>query len=196
MDEPTTELVGRWRLGDEAAATELYERYIERLLGMVSTQLSPKYWASIGADDLCQSAMKSMLRRVRQGHFVFENDVAVWKLLVTIALNKLRNKLKRPVAVSGHGEDGRRFLLDCLSREPGLAEALEFQDLWEEICGHISEAEQEFLRLRMEGYKQKEIAEETGIPTRTLRRFPSRICAKVAHLFAMDAPSDDNSPAG
>ena len=42
MDQPDLELVERWRSGDQQAAAQLYQRYVERISHLVTGQLSAK----------------------------------------------------------------------------------------------------------------------------------------------------------
>jgi RNA polymerase sigma-70 factor (ECF subfamily) len=195
MEESGTHLVDRWRSGDEEAATELYQRYIQRLLNVVNMHLTQRIRAQVEADDICQSVFRSLFRRVQQGRFEFHDDGDLWKLMVTVALNKVRNRVrflgagKRDVAREVHARDASEpdaFVVHSLSREPSIEEAAEFQDLVEKVCRQLPPETRELLRLRMDGYSQEEIAERLSLCTRTIRRMNERIRDQVVSILKID----------
>ena len=61
-DENSINLLQRWRDGDEAAATEIFERYVNRLCGLARTQLSQRMQRRVEPEDIVQSAYRSFFR--------------------------------------------------------------------------------------------------------------------------------------
>jgi RNA polymerase sigma-70 factor (ECF subfamily) len=188
----STELVCLWRKGDEKAATELYRRYIQRLFHTVDLNLPQKMKVRLDADDICQSVFRSMFRRMRHGEFTFQDDADFWKLLVTVALNKLRNQVRN--ASAGKRDVQREtpldatsepnpFLLNRLSRGPSVEEAAQFREIMERICEQLTSVERELLQLRAEGYLQQEIAERLNLSERTIRRMNERLRERVLDAF-------------
>jgi RNA polymerase sigma-70 factor, ECF subfamily len=193
--ESSTDLIQRWRTGDESAATELYRRYVQELLRVIGVHLSRRMKARLDADDVCQSVFRTVFRRARQGEFAFQDDDDVWKLLVTIALNKLRNK-HRYMAASKRSVDRETpsgdlghvdaFTARQLGRSPGSEEAALVAEVWDSVLTGLPCECQELLRLRVEGYSQQEIAEELRVSTRTIRRMNEQIRKHVSAMLRDD----------
>ncbi len=179
MSQPSTELVERWRDGDQDAASQLYQRYVERLSGIVRGQISDRLRARTDADDVLQSACRSFFRRVQEGQFQFDEDEDVWKLLVTISLNKLRSQVRRHSAAKRDAaqEVSRRdnslpddFHLEKLAKTPSPVEAFIFAEMIENVSKKLDHRHALLLELRMEGYSQLEIAGRLQTSDRGIRR--------------------------
>lgn len=190
MEGDSVDLVNRWRDGDEAAATELHQRYFERLLRVVSGQLVNSYRKEFEPEDVLQSAFRTVFKRVSDGEFRFDDDGDVWKLLVTVSLNKLRNRVRylnaerRDVRREVGGEaDFDGYLATQLSQPPGVEEAVEFAELMRTLLELLPESERTVVQLRMDGYSQQEIADQLGVTDRTVRRMWERIQVRVGMLF-------------
>jgi RNA polymerase sigma factor (sigma-70 family) len=199
MTATSKELIDRWKQGDEDAATAIWDRYMERLLKMVNRRLASRYRARFDASDVCQSAMKSMLRRARGDECYFEQDGGVWSLLAQIALNKLhsriryeqrdRRDLSREKPLTSEGSEAPSELVHAISREPGGEEVAAFRDLLSQVLKRLSPEQRRYLVLQLRGgYSQKEIAKKLNVCERTIRRMPDRIHEKVADLLAPEDP--------
>lgn len=184
MCEASTDLVARWRAGDQNAARVLYQRYVDRLSGIVTAQLSDRLRARTDADDVLQSACRSFFRRVRDGQFQFDEDDDVWKLLVTISLNKLRSQVRKHSAAKRNAaqEVARRdnsmpddFHLEKLAETPSPVEAFIFAEMIERVSCRLDSRHAMLLELRMEGYSQQEIADELQTSDRSIRRMLDNI---------------------
>lgn len=192
-DDETVELVDRWRGGDQDAATELYERYFDRLMQIVAGHVMQTYRKQVEPEDVVQSAFGTVFRRMKNGSFSFKSDGDVWKLLVTVVLNKLRNRVRylnaerRDIRREIRGEaDFDGVLAAQLSTPPGIREAMEFASLVRDVFefAMISDHEKELLQLRLEGHSQQEIAEKLGVTDRTIRRMMERIRERMSQLLA------------
>jgi len=193
MDESSTDLVDRWRGGDEDAASELHQRYGERLVMLARRRMANKWQGRFDPEDVVQSVFRTMFRRTQAGSFEFQKDDDFWKLMVTITLNKVRNRVRGkkrdPDREKNQFDDG---LAAVMSREPGTADVVAFTDLLDTIQKRLSPIEQQLLNLRLEGYTQEEIAEQNEVDVRTVRRRLNKIREKVAE-FAEDM-ADESSP--
>ncbi len=65
-DDESIELLSRIRQGDEQAATDLFERYVERLIRLAQSRLSAKLQRRIDAEDVVQSVYRS-LKQLKEG---------------------------------------------------------------------------------------------------------------------------------
>ena len=185
-DVTSTDLVARWRNGEENAATELYSRYFQQLLVLVNRNLSSRFSAQVDPEDVLQSVFRSVFRRTRDGAFAFQDDSELWKLLVTVALNKVRNRVRYFQRKKRDGGPGFETELDSnqghwLCEDPSAAEAAAFSELMESVLRRLDVEDREALRLRLEGFSQQEIAAQLNVTERTVRRMWIRI-----RLVAMD----------
>lgn len=188
-----TEIVERWRSGDQNAATELYELYCERLIRIVAGKIGDGFQQQVEPEDVLQTAFRTWFRRVREGEFHFEDDGDVWKLLLTVVLNRLRRGVR--FATADKRDIRRQSSVDSefdgelashLTRKPSDHEALEFADLMTKVLKFLSPSERDLIQLRIEGYNQKESAEELGVDVRTIRRMWKRIGDQVKMLLSPD----------
>ncbi|MCA9109010.1 MAG: sigma-70 family RNA polymerase sigma factor [Planctomycetaceae bacterium] len=196
MEQASTELVERWRQGDQQAANELYQRYVERLSGIVTAQLADRLRSRTDPDDVLQSACRSFFRRVQDGQFEFDADDDVWKLLVTISLNKLRSQVrKHSAAKRDAGQELSRssneipdeFHMEKLSETPSPVEAFIFTEMIERVSAKLGADHAVLLQLRMEGHSQQEIADALQTSDRSIRRMLDNIKAALnAELIEAD----------
>lgn len=186
------ELVERWRAGDEDAATILHERYLTRLLNLVGRHLADKFNSRLDPDDVVQSVFRSIFRLTREGRFEFEGDSDFWKLLLTMALNKVRNTVRHhqagkrtpeveSISTSADGVDG--YIVNRLSSQPTLQEIVSFTDMLEQVLQQLDPDQQLLIQYRIEGYTQKEIAQKLGVDDRTVRRMFSSIRSRGEQLL-------------
>ena len=76
--------------GQPDASTELYLRYAERLHALVVAQSSKDLARRVDAEEIVQSVFRTFFRRASQGHYSVPEGEEMWKLLLVIALNKVR----------------------------------------------------------------------------------------------------------
>ncbi len=192
------ELVQRWRAGDEESATILHERYLGKLLNLVGRHLAGKFNSRLDPDDVVQSVFRSIFRLTREGRFEFEGDGDFWKLLLTMALNKVRNTVRHhqagkrdpaleSLSTSADGMDS--YIVDRLSGQPTIQEIVSFTDMLEQVLGRLDPQQQLLIQYRIEGYTQKEIAEKLSVDDRTVRRMFATIRTRGEELLGDDLPA-------
>ena len=124
---------------------------------------------------------------------------AFWQLLVTMAVNKVRNKVrfakaaKRDVtreSVSGGEDSYDAYVASCLSRSPTSDEVVAFEETLEWLFQQLPHREARVLELRMEGKTQVEIATELKMSDRQVRRDLDRLRERLREIFDM---GDDTS---
>jgi RNA polymerase sigma factor (sigma-70 family) len=193
VDANSTELIELWRQGDKAAATELYRRYLDRLLNVIRPRLSERFQGVLDAEDVCASAFRTILRRVQNGEFQFVDDENVWKLLVTIGLNKLRNKTRLPkrgvlpaegkiegVSLDVFDSATAKYLTDDMDPEMSSI----FEDLLEQLLKGLRADNQKVLEMRLEGYKYSDIARQFGYSEKWVQRRMNEIREAMKTLDA------------
>src|SRR5438477_10679571 len=83
-------LLRRLRHGQDDGPTLLYRRYAGRLHALAAAQRAPILAARVDPEDIVQSVFRTFFRRAAQGHYDVPEGEEIWKLLLVIALNKIR----------------------------------------------------------------------------------------------------------
>lgn len=172
LEPSDAELCQRWQNGDNEAAQLLYARFTGRLLELIRTNLATRLLSRIDPESVMHSALKSLLMRTSQGQFEFADDGDVWRLLVTISLNKVRNRVrdakaaKRDVRREVH-TDGMKFddgLARCLASAPDDEATIIFADLIEALLNRLDPVNREIVQLRLEGLTPEVIGTRLSQP--------------------------------
>ena len=85
-------LVAQCHAGSQDAATQIHVRYVKRLTNLVRSRCSAKLARTAGVEDIVQSIFGTFFRRVGQGFYGVSDGDTVWKLLLVIALNRVRTQ--------------------------------------------------------------------------------------------------------
>lgn len=173
-------LLARFQEGEEDAATAIYLRYAKRLKSLATKQAGKALGVRLDEEDVVQSVFRTFFRRAAKGWYDIPDGEDLWKLLLVIALNKVR-KLgeyhraeKRDVSrtVSFLNMDVR----DRANAEPFYCLLLTIEELMEAL----SDSEREIIFLRIEGNSVKEISAKTSRAQRTVERVLQRFRRRVA----------------
>jgi RNA polymerase sigma-70 factor (ECF subfamily) len=168
-------LLRRFQNRDMDAATQLYVRYAKRLRKVAKSNCSPSLARRVEPDDIVQSVFGSFFRRVAQGEYPVPDGTELWRLLLVIALNKIRAKGTYHSAAKR--DVGRTTEIASFShafepaRNDGDALAYSFLKMViNETMKPLSPAEKDIVRMRIDGYDVREIAQRTRISQRTVER--------------------------
>lgn len=174
----SVELVERWRDGDEEAAGIIYSRYIQRMMRVVGGKIPDSMRARVHPEDVVQSVFRTVFRRMQNGEFTFSDDDDLWKLLVTVALNKARKQTTKNLAARRSINRETQLseltvdesLLQHLSGQPNISDVVAFRETLDGVLAQLDETGANIVQLRLEGFTQDEIAARLGITDRTVRR--------------------------
>src|SRR5438270_13440183 len=83
-------LLRRLRGGSEDAATQRYRRYAHRLRALARANTSAHLARRVDAEDIVQSVFRIFFTAASQGLYDVPAGEDLWKLLLVIALNKIR----------------------------------------------------------------------------------------------------------
>jgi RNA polymerase sigma-70 factor (ECF subfamily) len=175
-----TELVN----GREGAAAEIVEEYTAALIAVARREISPKLARRVDPEDIVQSAYRSFFVRMGRGEYELGNGKELWKLLLTITLNKARklgrfhHARKRNVASDqSAGAATTALPLADLARsdEPSPEDAAILIDEVSALLRTLPEADRRIIELRLQGYNSVEIAKETYRAERSVRRVLERV---------------------
>ena len=193
----SAELLARWSGGDQDAAREIFERYVDRLTRLARVRLSAKLAARLDADDVVMSAYRSFFVGARDGRFTLKESGDMWRLLAEITMHKLyraaehHRARRRSVAkeVSTRAADSR--FDELISREPAPDEVAAVADELEVVLAALPPIGRRVLELRLRGEAIDDIAREIRRSTKTVRRWLDE--AKQI-IRARQTPSPKPSP--
>lgn len=184
------ELLECWRHGDEEAAAELFSRYAQRLHGIVSNQLTATLRPRIAPDDVVQSAFASLFLQSRKRRFHFSRDTDLWKLLVTIALNKVRRQVRFHWCAKRDIRREMPHTSECFHTEFGRQAYSSPDDpdqhgLLDDLRRRLGPREQRLIELMVEDMSatQAELGKRLGVADRTIRRMNQRIQRQAREVY-------------
>jgi len=171
-----------------AAARLIWERYFRDLLELARKNLDKRIRLRTDEEDVAQSMFKSFCLRQQRGEFDLAGRDELWRLLVTITINKARNAAKaqrrdkrdvvREQALSGSDETGSAFwVLEQLeAADPSPAVAAELNEALEHRLHALADPDlRQIALLRLEGYTNIEIAGRLDCVERSVERKLARI---------------------
>jgi RNA polymerase sigma-70 factor (ECF subfamily) len=167
-------LIRRFRAGEDDAATALYARYVLKLQRLADRNTGQDLASRFDADDVVQSVFRTFFRRVQLGDYDLPAGEELWRLLLVLALNKIRKLAthhraqRRNVATTELAEPERLAQLMKPGDDDLAVRSLE--EVIGELTSSLSPSHQQIIRLRIEGYKQGEIAIATQRTERTVER--------------------------
>ena len=167
-------LLRRLQHGESDASTQLYLRYVERLLALAESQSSTGLSLRAEPEDIVQSVFRTFFRRAGLGHYSVPDGEEIWKLLLVIALNKVRatgafhRAAKRDIRKTAQGE-AFEHAIDSKSGRDESALAL-LKMVIEELLHDLPESHRRIIELRIEGHEVNDIAAETKRSKRTVER--------------------------
>jgi RNA polymerase sigma-70 factor (ECF subfamily) len=191
-------LLQRYQQGDREAAAQLYKRYADRLRALTRRKSSAVLACRLDPDDIVQSVFRNFFHSARTGGYDVPPGEDLWKLLLVIALNKIRARatfhraakrdVRRTRRIEGldpatlakenpHGQSGGTFL----------------RLVAEEALATLPPLLRRIVELRMEGYQVHEIAELTGRSLRTVERTLQN-CRKQLSDILTDNDSAPSEP--
>ena len=182
--------------GDEAAATELVQRYEPALRLEVQLRLTdPKLRRLLDPADLCQSVLKSFFIRATTGQFELDSQEKLLALLRAMARNKIahearkqkaqRRDLRRDVSL-GEGE------LLAADPSPSPSRLAIGRELLDAFRSRLSAEELRMADLRSSGRGWAEIAAELGGTPQARRKQLSRAVKRVSQELGLDGASDED----
>ena len=167
-------LLRRLQHGQADASTELYLRYAERLLALAAAQSSPDLARRVDPEDIVQSVFRTFFRRASLGHYTVPDGEEIWKLLLVIALNKVRatgafhRAAKRDVRRTAGGEAFDRAVESQPGRDEAALDVLRM--VIEELLQGLPEAHRRMIELRIEGHEVNDIAAAVRRSKRSVER--------------------------
>lgn len=158
---------------DEDAAYDLYFRYAQRLIHLARQKMPGDLATRLDPEDIVQSVFRTFFRRASAGQYDVPEGEELWKLLLVIALNKLRSQGAFHRAGKRDVQKTSALMPEQESTKQGLDAELAKQFLQmsiDEVVSKLPEASRMIVRLRIEGYEMQEIAQRVCRSKRTVER--------------------------
>jgi RNA polymerase sigma-70 factor (ECF subfamily) len=195
QDRNFDDLMARLRAGDEAAATEVFQRYGQRLIALARSRLDRHLGTKVDPEDVLQSVFQSFFARHVNGQFELEDWNSLWGLLTVITIRKCHRQYER--FQTERRDVQREFLTpfspskwgsncEAIARDPTPSEAAILAETVENLMRGLEGRERHMLTLRLQGYKIPEISEQVGRTERTVRRVLDRVKRQLERLRAGD----------
>jgi RNA polymerase sigma-70 factor (ECF subfamily) len=183
-------LVRRLRQGSGDAATQLYLRYVRRLRALARARSSTRLSRLVDADDIVQSIFGSFFRGAGQRLYDVPVGDDLWRLLVVIALNKIRSKANYFLAAK---RDARLTVsTESVDEEHALQSGDAQEDLAllrltvNEALERLSPLHRQVINLRIDGHEVAEIAAKTARSHRTVERILQQARQRLTELLEGD----------
>jgi RNA polymerase sigma-70 factor, ECF subfamily len=191
-NEPSDhELVGQARGGDQDASTQLYGRYAKRVTALVKKRCSDRLARDAGVDDIVQSVFKTLFEQICHGCYDVPDGDELWKLLLVLALNKIRSKAEYYGARkrNGHANPDETPPQErvCMHIDVRVYATVQIEFLLNETLERLPPQHRLMVKLRVEGYKVDEIARMTGRSRRSAERILQETRARLLDLLREDA---------
>jgi RNA polymerase sigma-70 factor (ECF subfamily) len=185
------ELMARLRTGDDEAAAQVFDRFVQRLIYLAQSQLDQWTRQKVDPEDIVQSVYRSFFQRYRRGQFDFAGWDSLWGMLTVITVRKCINRA-RSFRVAGRdverevplelAADGSAAYAGLESREPGPLEAAILAETVEQLMHDLDDREREMFSLSLQGRTVQEISPLVGRSERTVQRLLARIRKRLQVL--------------
>ncbi|MEO1526786.1 MAG: protein kinase [Planctomycetota bacterium] len=185
------ELLKAWKVGEQSAADVLWQRYTQRLIGLVASRVADRFRDRIAPEEVVQSAWGSFFNAVKRSRVQVDETLALWNLLATFAKRKLARRLERSAASKRGGHVGRRIPFDPSESavHDGSGRETELLDWFEtELEGDLHVV----LMHLLQGRSQLEIARELGVNERTVRRRIKSIRERLGEQPTAEKPRSES----
>ncbi len=176
-DDPSAELLARWRAGDQRAAEDLFGRYTARLVAMARRRLSAELARRVDAEDVVQSAYRCFCAAARDDRVVLGGPGDLWRLLATITIRRLQHQAAHHGAArramareQPFGGESSLAVLGPAGREPTPEDAVAAIEELERVLQRLSPGHRRMVEMRLQGYQIEEIAEASHCCERMVRR--------------------------
>lgn len=185
-------LLRRYRIGSQDAATQLYQRYVERLRALTRAKCPTALARTVDADDIVQSVFASFFQKAGAGEYDVPAGEELWKLFLVMALNKIRAKSnywladKRDIRLTLGGDSLRENESAVQSKIAADAEESFLQVVIDEALESLPAGHRPIIRLRTEGYEVAEIAAKLHRAQRTVERVLQNFRSRMADLLGHD----------
>lgn len=166
---------------DESAIRELLDQYTSRLIGVVTGKMPAWLKAREGPEDIAQTVLKTVVRRVELGELTADSYDGLWRLLVRVAVRKVAHRYRDQMAQKRGG--GKERSVGCAGADepqgvdlaaaggPTPDEEAELADTVGWLMKKLENPKyQDIVRLALQGESRDDIARMVGLKPRQVFR--------------------------
>jgi RNA polymerase sigma factor (sigma-70 family) len=179
-DDEFDDLLARAKAGDEAAIRDFLSQFEQEVRTMVRSRLPKKLRTQFDSADFVQAVWQSFFQDLGHDSRDFANAEHLRGFLFGMVRNKVREQHRRLTRTEKYdlAREERLYIRrgqrevprEVVSPDPSPSQAVQASDRMAQMIAGRSPREVEVLTLRREGLTLVEIAEQTGINERTVRR--------------------------
>jgi RNA polymerase sigma-70 factor (ECF subfamily) len=187
-------LLRRIEGGESEAATQLYLRYAKRLISLARANTSRDLAVRFDPEDVVQSVFRSFFRRANSGYYDVPESGDLWRLLLVLALNKVRRLAvhhradKRNVKHTVSTEHLESLPDSSAGEDPEAVRILEL--VVQEILAEMTPSQRQIIELRIEGHSIPVIAASARRSKRTVERILKNFREQISDLIADGSEAD------
>jgi RNA polymerase sigma-70 factor (ECF subfamily) len=179
--EPFDATMERLRSGDEAAASEVFQRYLRRLIALAGKQFDARGRERADVEDAVVSAFRTFFARAGRGEFDLTGWGQLWSLLAVITLRKCarrRRALKAARRDPSREVDAQSVrdggLWQVPDQAPSPEEAAILSETIAELLQDLDADDRPIVEHILQGYASEETAARLDCSERTVRRVRQR----------------------
>ncbi len=167
-------LVKRFRDGEDDAATALYVRYAERLLKLADRMVYSDVALQSDREGIVQSVFRTFFRRASSGQYDVLGGDDLWRLMLAIALNKIRSTGTKNRTAKRDVNRTRSLDEISTANEPGSNDheisLLHLKLTINELLSQLPVEHHPIVLMRIDGFEVADIARKTGRAKRSVER--------------------------
>ena len=189
-------MMSKLRAGDEDAASQVFQRYVKRLIALASRQFDAGVRSKEDPEDVVNSVLKSFFVRDDRKPYELANWEGLWALLATITVRKCiaRRQFWKAACRDVNREvkpasDAPTDWIEAIDREPTAEEATVLKEEIRRLVDRFLPSHRPIAELHLQNYPTAEIAEKCGCSARTARRVGERIHTYL-HEFEAEGRED------
>ncbi|HZW31061.1 MAG TPA: sigma-70 family RNA polymerase sigma factor [Isosphaeraceae bacterium] len=179
-DDNFTDLMARARSGEPAAIRAFLSQFEPEVRMMVRARLPRKLRTQFDSSDFVQAVWQTFFYDLQQNRHEFVNTDHLKGFLAGVVRNKVREQHRRLTRTEKYNlareerlyvrRGEREVVREVLSPDPSPSETAQAGDFLEKLTAGRSPRDVEVITLRYQGLTQAEIAAQTGVHERTVRR--------------------------
>ncbi|MEM6472144.1 MAG: ECF-type sigma factor [Planctomycetota bacterium] len=179
MKRSVTLWLDELKAGSNNAASELWQRYFNRLVTLAKRQLGNAPKRIFDEEDVAIDVFHSLCQGAESGRFdKLDDRDELWKLLVVMTRHKSHNQIRHQTAAKRGGRDVRGdSVVDLVGfdqffkEDPTPALMVQIREEQERLLGLLSEpSHREIALARLQGFSIDETAAKMGISGRSVKR--------------------------
>ncbi|MEM7557566.1 MAG: sigma-70 family RNA polymerase sigma factor [Planctomycetota bacterium] len=179
-EHSVTIMLAKLKEGDEHAAQEIWDRFFDRVRGLAKKKLGNLPQRTADEEDIALSAINALYQGARDGRFKeLEDRDDLWQILCMVTSRKAASAWRKKSARLEVGESvfdqpeaehlmGIQHIADV---QPDVAYLESLSQTSCELLEGLDERQQEIALLKLQGFKNQEIAEKIGRSVKTVERY-------------------------